>query len=344
MKNYKHKNPLYTTVPKSAVQERGARYFPTTRKCLYCYKKLEANDEWLYHLACSKKFFGQSYMPSLAYTTEQLYELAKQYVEANMSVTGVQPKVSLSWYRKEKNNPVKKLTIMGMYGDFILKPQSNYYRALPELEDCTMKMADVCGLSTVPHTLFSLQDNSLCYLTKRIDRVKNQMRHMEDMCQLSERLTEDKYKGSHEQVAKLVAKYSSAPGFDLTNYYEFVLFCFFTGNADMHLKNFSLLETSTRGQMVLSPAYDLVSTALVNKEDKEELALTLNGKKSKLQYKDFAVAFENAGLSKKVLDTTLDNFFHCKYEMVEVMMNSFLPEDMKEEYERLLYARMQRLQ
>jgi serine/threonine-protein kinase HipA len=165
---------------------------------------------------------------------------------------------------------------------------------------------------------------------------------MEDMCQLTERLTEDKYKGSHEQVAKTVLKYSDTPMLDVGNFYEYVLFSFFTGNADMHLKNFSLLETEEKGRYTLCPAYDMLSTALVNKADTEELALTLNGKKNKLKYDDFLAAYTLAGLSKKLLDKTLENFYYCRLEMQEVVSKSFLPSDLKDDYLELLKSRFAR--
>lgn len=75
---------------------------------------------------------------------------------------------------------------------------------------------------------------------------------------------------------KAIRKYSAMPGLDLVNFFELVVFSFVTGNADMHLKNFSLLDQPGLG-MTLSPAYDLVNTALVNPADDEEMALTLNG-------------------------------------------------------------------
>jgi serine/threonine-protein kinase HipA len=165
---------------------------------------------------------------------------------------------------------------------------------------------------------------------------------MEDMCQLSERLTEDKYKGSHEQVAKLVLKYSSSPLLDVTNFYEQVLFSFLTGNADMHLKNFSLLEKEGQG-MSLSPAYDLVPTALVNPSDTEELALTLNAKKRKLKYTDFLAAFENGGLSQKVLDKTLELFLYAKPEILAVLDKSFVSDEFKEKYASLIHQRYAQL-
>jgi serine/threonine-protein kinase HipA len=148
---------------------------------------------------------------------------------------------------------------------------------LPEIEDLTMHLTTLAGIKTVPHSLIRLKSGNLAYITKRIDRNKKKKIHMEDMCQLTERLTEDKCHGSYEQIAKAVLKYSVNPGLDVINFYEQVVFSYLTGNADMHLKNFSLIDRPEMGY-TLSEAYDMVTTALVNPADKEDLALTLNAK------------------------------------------------------------------
>jgi serine/threonine-protein kinase HipA len=337
MKKYKHKLTSLNEAAQNQVSEPRVTY-NVQNKCLYCYQPL-VGAKASFHESCNKKFFGQLETPLLDYKMEDLENLATQIVQSQMTVTGVQSKVSLSLHRKEAKNTVKKLTIVGLYGDYILKPPSNYYEQLPEVESATMHMAAVCGLPTVPHSLVRLADNTLCYITKRVDRTRKEKLHMEDMCQLTERLTEDKYKGSHEQVAKTILKYSASPLLDVTNFYELVLFCYFTGNADMHLKNFSLLEKQSLGY-TLCPAYDLVATALVNKADNEELALTLNGKKRKLNYSDFLAAFETNGLSKKVLDTTLENFYYCKQPMLQKIEESFISEELKLEFRLLLNQRM----
>ncbi len=337
MKNYKKKNRLYE-IDDAPLLLRDSD-MEISNKCLYCYEPLE-NMFANFHETCNKKFFGQLETPLLDYKKEQLSSLADKIIHSQMAVTGVQAKVSLSIHRKDELNKVKKMTIVGLYGDYILKPPSDYYPHLPEIEDLTMHMANVCGLKTVPHTLVYLKDGTLCYLTKRIDRTKKGKLHMEDMCQLTERLTEDKYKGSHEQIAKTLLKYSANPLLDVTNFYEQVLFSYFTGNADMHLKNFSLLQ-DLQGQFTLSPAYDLVATAIINPADKEELALTLNGKKSKLKYKDFLMAFETSGLSQKVMDRMLENFSTCKKEMEKVIKKSFLDETYQDMYVELLDQRFQ---
>jgi serine/threonine-protein kinase HipA len=337
MKKYKQKNKAYELDEHLSMVEEPTMPYPATNKCLYCYEALQDTSS-NFHQACNKKFFGQLETPLLEYNKEDLEKLANQILSSQMAVTGVQAKLSLSMHRKEEKNMVKKLTIVGLYGDYILKPPSEYYEQLPEVESATMHMADTCGLATVPHSLVRLQDETLCYVTKRVDRTKKDKLHMEDMCQLTERLTEDKYKGSHEQVAKALLKYSATPLLDVTNFYEVVLFSFFTGNADMHLKNFSLLEKPGLGY-TLSPAYDLVATALVNKADNEELALTLNGKKRKLKYADFLVAFETSGLSKKVLDNTLENFYYCKKPMLDMMDKSFVSDGLKKDFRLLMNER-----
>jgi serine/threonine-protein kinase HipA len=338
MKNYKKKYLARLENKTTGVREKETLY---GRKCLHCYEPLlDTTSE--FHEACNKRFFGQLKTPQLAYSLDNLQELATQVIQSQMAVTGVQAKVSLSLYLKQEKNVTKKLTIVGLYGDYILKPPSEHYAQLPELESATMHMAAVCGINVVPHSLIHLQDGTLCYITKRVDRTRKGKLQMEDMCQLSERLTEDKYKGSHEQVAKLVLKYSSSPLLDVSNFYEQVLFSFFTGNADMHLKNFSLLEKEGQG-LSLCPGYDLVPTALINPADTEELALTLNAKKRKLNYKDFLAAYENGGLNKKVLDNTLELFKYCKPEMEAVLEKSFVSEEYKENYYALLNNRYKQL-
>ena len=109
--------------------------------------------------------------------------------------------------------------------DDILKPQTEHYPHLPELEDLTMHMAEAVKMQVVPHSLVRFADGELCYITRRIDRGPHGEKYpMEDLCQLSERLTEHKYKGSYEQIAKTILRYSSAPKLDAVNFWEQVLF------------------------------------------------------------------------------------------------------------------------
>jgi len=224
-----------------------------------------------------------------------------------------------------------------------LKPATKQYPHLPEVEDLTMHLAELSGIATVPHSLIKLQKGSLAYITKRIDRAKKTKLHMEDMCQLTERLTEDKYKGSYEQIAKAILKYSENPGLDLINFFEQVIFSFLTGNADMHLKNFSLIKGPQTGY-VLAPAYDMAASALIVKGDTEELALNLNGKKRKLERKDFdAVLFSFKILDEKAIENLYQKFSTSIEKWIQFIAISFLPEELKDQYKLLIKEKAAKL-
>ena len=308
-------------------------------KCLYCYKELEKGQRD-FHPQCARKFFGMREAPLLEYRHEDLDQLAEQIIRAQTSLTGVQPKLSLNL---SKHEGCSRLTIVGLWGDYIFKPQTDAYPQLPENEDLTMHLAEVIKIRVVPHSLIRLADGKLGYITKRIDRTKNGEKiDMEDMCQLTLHPTEYKYKGSHEQIAKVIKQHCDMPKLDLTNYMQVLLFCFVTGNNDMHLKNFSLYRPSNGYQ--LSPAYDLINVAIANPEDKEELALSLSGKKSNLKLNDFLRSATTMGLEANVVLRLIDNMRKALPKWKSLIQSSFLSEDMKDRYERLIMSRMNRLQ
>lgn len=306
-------------------------------KCLYCYKELK-EGQTDYHPSCAKKLYGVKTAPVLPYNRSQIGELAKRVVRAQTTLTGVQAKLSLDVNHGQKNEP-DRFTIVGLWGRFILKPQTDTYRSLPELEDLTMHMAEAAKIAVVPHGLIRFDDGELCYITRRIDRQPDGSKTaMEDMCQLSERLTEYKYKGSYEQIAKLIKKYSAVPQLDLVNFWEVVVFSWIMGNSDMHLKNFSLYKTPLG--FCLTPAYDLLSTLIVMPQDTEELALTLNGKKRKIKRSDFEKAMTASGLNEKVIQNMANKFGKAISKWIDLIDNSFLPNDMKREYKRLIIKRV----
>lgn len=308
--------------------------------CLYCYNELKAN-EVDFHASCSKKIFASTTAPDLPYTENDIHLLAKQIVESRISVTGVQPKLSLKI--SANKGEAKRFTIVGLWGNYILKPQTNNYPHLPELEDLTMHLARLAKINTVPHSLMRLKSGTLVYITKRLDRNGDVKIAMEDMCQLTERLTEHKYQSSYENIAKTLLKYSSNPILDVISFFEQVLFSFLTGNADMHLKNFSMIKTSD-GAYVLMPAYDLIATILVNPLDKDEMALTLNGKKRKLQRSDFEIAFLKYGIDKMMIDRSFRNLAKAIPLWLAFIDKSFVPETMKIQYVKLIKERAERLE
>jgi len=304
------------------------------KRCLYCYQELK-EGETDFHSKCSQKMFGYSIAPLLPYTREQLSELAELVIRSQTTITGVQPKLSLDLSDKKRSTP-QRFTIVGLWGKYILKPQTELFLQLPENEDITMHLAKIAGISTVPHSLIRFADGELCYITKRIDRDnKGNKLFKEDMCQLSEHLTEHKYKGSYEQIAKLILRFSNTPKLDLVNFWQQILFCWITGNADMHLKNFSLYSF-TQKQYQLSLAYDMLSTTLVMPEDTEELALTLNGKKRKLTRNDFEKVFTQSGLDSKVIANLFLRFAKIVPQWLAFIELSFLDDEYKERYKRII--------
>lgn len=308
-------------------------------KCLYCYRPLNVG-EIDFHSACAKKFFGTREVPTLDYTLKDIDSLASQVIEEQTSLTGVQPKLSL---HLKKHEGSQRLTIVGLWGGFILKPQTEMFPQLPEVEDLTMHLAELAKIDVVPHTLMRMADDSLCYLTRRIDRTaKGEKVPMEDLCQLTERQTEYKYKSSYETIGKAILRYSSVPKMDLTNFIEILLFSWIVGNNDMHLKNFSLYEPK-EGKPRLTPAYDMLNAAIVNPRDKEELALTLNGKKSNIKAEDFIKMASTLDLPDNVM---LNLFTKCQTlegRFVECIRESFLTEELKDSYICLISNRINKL-
>ena len=307
-------------------------------RCLYCYKELEEGQKD-FHPRCALKMFGSRNAPLLEYKHDELDQLAAQVIKSQTSLTGVQPKLSLNL---TKHKGSSRLTIVGLWGDYIFKPQTEEYPQLPENEDLTMHLAEVARISVVPHSLIRLADGRLGYITKRIDRTKDGEKvDMEDLCQLTLHPTEYKYKGSYEQIAKTIVQYSGTPKLDLTNYMQVLLFCFVTGNNDMHQKNFSLYRPNSNYQ--LTPAYDLLNVSIANPSDKEEMALPINSRKSKLCLDDFLRAAKTMGIEENVVRRLVDGLNKALTKWNELIDNSFLNDDFKVMYKDLITSRLSRL-
>jgi serine/threonine-protein kinase HipA len=298
----------------------------------------ESTGGW--HTSCARRFFGTPEVPEVAITRALLEELAQRSIQAGQAVTGVQKKLSV--HLSDTETPLR-LTLVGFPAGYILKPPSSEYPELPELEHTTMRMAERIGLKVVPHGLIELGDGDRAYITRRVDRTKSpEVRvPMEDLCQLSERLTEDKYRGSYEQAGKVIARYSARPGLDLSDYFFLLVFSFVTGNSDMHLKNFSLYRPNS--DWVLSPAYDLLPTTLVIPEDPEEVALTLHGRKRRISRTDLVSLGESLGVNPKAVQRIIDVVSGHRETLMSTVGESFLSAEAKTAYVSLLEERIGRL-
>jgi serine/threonine-protein kinase HipA len=294
--------------------------------CWFCYKAVENVN---YHPSCAKKFFGTTVVPTLQLDDALIDALAKQTVNKRIAVTGVQPKLSLTL---QKENGQSHLTIVGLWGEYILKPQHYAYPMMPETEDLTMHIATLFKIPVCEHTILQASNGSMVYIAKRFDRVNGKKIHVEDLCQLSEFLTENKYKSSYEKAGKLVANYCNR-GLDTLSYFEIILFSFLCGNNDMHLKNFSLMHQENG--VTLSPAYDLLNVNLLNPKDLEELALTINGKKARIKLVDFKVLAEKLNINENVYNKIFKFYSSKNHEVMNLIDRSFLDDNMKIKYKEI---------
>lgn len=315
--------------------------------CLCCGKPLTSDESkrigW--HQSCIKRFFGTTVIPELEIDDNTLEFLATESTNKGYTVPGVQKKLSLHLF-SEHNTP--RLTLVNYPTGYILKPQVNEFKALPEAEQLVMCMADAAGIATVPHALIRSGDR-FAYITKRVDRIfkKNHicMLAMEDFCQLDMRLTQDKYKGSYERCAKIIDKYSSNKKLNMTELYMRLVFSFLVGNSDMHLKNFSLLETQEGSNTyILSPAYDLLPVNVIMPEDKEEFALAMNGKKMNIRRKDFLLFADTCGISRNSAEKMIAKLVSMKDTFITMCNNPLIPNDMKKELTALISKRTEMLE
>lgn len=282
-------------------------------------------------------FFDTPYFPDIEISEDVLQYIITNNINKGLTIPGVQKKLSL---HLSFENHKSRLTLVDYPTGYILKPQVNEFKCLPEAEHLVMSMADKTGISTVPHALIK-KDGIFAYITKRIDRVydKKQIKKiaMEDFCQLDMRLTADKYKGSYERCAKLIKKFSGQPGFDLSEIFIRLVFSFVVGNSDMHLKNFSLIENN--GKYVLSKAYDLLPVNIILPEDKEEFALTLNGKKTNIRKKDFVIFAKECGISEIAARKMIQKIISLKPVYIDMINESYIPQDEKQSFINLINDR-----
>ena len=312
------------------------------KKCLYCYGELTESSQLDYHPKCSLDFFGSTKPPSLNYSLNEMNELAKEVVSHRIAVPGVQAKLSLALIDEVLNQKnTTRLTVVGaLGGNYIFKPPSSTYPEMPENEHLTMKIAKALGIPTVPSSLIRLQSGELAYITKRIDRtLDGEKIHMLDMFQITEAV--DKYKSTMERVGKALKQYSADTLMDQLKFFELTVLCFLTGNNDMHLKNFSIIEKE--GKWSLSPAYDLLNVNLANPKDKEELALSMEGKKIKFIRHHFERFGANLGLNTKQIQGVFNRLEQNKPTAKRLIDASFLSGEMQESYWNIMFRSYQNL-
>jgi len=220
-----------------------------------------------------------------------------------------------------------------------LKPEPEQFPQIPQNENLCMNMAEELGLRVPPHGLCEMADGKLCYVVKRFDRTDDGQRiAKETMFQILE--STDKYSGSLERVGKAIRAHAANVGLDMTDFFERILFCFLTGNGDMHLKNWALLGAGQ--EVALAPCYDLVCSRLYIK-DEAETALTLNSKQNKLKRTDFEAFASRLEIDSKAAANILEKLRNAQEKLREMIVNSRLRSDLCQEFVNITASRYKRL-
>ena len=272
-----------------------------------------------------------TYLNDLPYTAVELRQEAANRAK-KLSIQGVQPKLSAAISIVDQ-----EFKIVDQFGTYIIKPQNDLFPQLPENEDVTMRMAKVFGLEVPFHGMLYGKDGSLSYFIKRFDRYgKGSKYATEDFAQLTGNTRDTKYRFTMEKLIPVLDEYCSFPAIEKADFFKRILFCYVTGNEDMHLKNFSLITKN--GKTTLAPIYDFLNSTIAIKNPEEEIALTLKGKKSNLRATDFIDYYgkERLQLNEKTIASILEQMKKVTPKWKELLEISFLSEDMKEKYLGLL--------
>ena len=113
--------------------------------CLFCYNPLGEN-EINFHTECSKKIFDTETPPVIDFGIDDVKKLDIKILGKSISVTGVQSKMSLDYEKKKGKEG--RLTFVGLWGKFILKPPVDEYPNMTEIEDLTMHLAELLKIKT----------------------------------------------------------------------------------------------------------------------------------------------------------------------------------------------------
>jgi serine/threonine-protein kinase HipA len=276
-----------------------------------------------------------THLNDLPYTAVELRQEAANRAK-KLSIQGVQPKLSAAVSIVDQ-----EFKIVDQFGTYIIKPQNDLFPQLPENEDVTMRMAKAFGLDVPFHGMLYGKDGSLSYFIKRFDRHgKGKKWATEDFAQLTANTRDTKYRFTMEKLIPVLDEFCSFPAIEKADFFKRILFCFVTGNEDMHLKNFSLITKN--GKTTLTPIYDFLNSTIAIKNPNEEMALPLKGKKSNLKASDFIeyYAKERLQLNEKTIATILDQMTKATPKWKELLETSFLSDEMKEKYLELLERRI----
>jgi serine/threonine-protein kinase HipA len=286
-------------------------------------------------------------------------ELTREYNEKRrrISISGVQEKYSLL---QQKNN----LILTDTAGTHILKPvpseRLERLTDLPANEHVSMQIAkQAFGVRTAECGMIFFDDGSPAYLTRRFDYKPDGSGkyQLEDFATLMGKTPEReggnfKYNASYLDVAMLIRQYVAAAPVVLLDFFRLLVVNYLIANGDAHLKNFSLMETA-QGDFVLSPAYDLLCTAL----HLDDSHLALHSRLYPFDYDEktyydsgmytgtsFIVFAKRAGISSVLAEQVVDEIVRNIPKAIELIRRSFLSDEAKNKYIEILGQRQRMLE
>ena len=267
------------------------------------------------------------------YTAQEQIREA-QIRSSKMSIQGVQPKLSVRLTVAKR-----AFEVVDAGGRYILKPQNQLCRELPENEDLSMRLAASAGIKVPFHGLIYSKDDSLTYFIRRFDRQGRSKVAVEDFAQLAGLSRDTKYDFSMERLVPILDEHCTFPVVEKLRLFRLTLFNYLIGNEDAHLKNFSLIRVN--GKIELSPAYDLVNTTIAFEGAQEEMALPLMGTKRRFTRNAFFDYFarERLELSDQSIDQVEKQFRVCLSSWTFTINASFLSEELKEEFQNVVENR-----
>ncbi len=300
-------------------------------RCPMTYERL---DEGRYSLTGLRRLSSRlAELEDFPYTAEEQVREA-QIRASKLSIQGVQPKLSA------RLSVAKRIfEVVDTGGRYILKPQNQLYRELPENEDLSMRLASNVGIEVPLHGLIYSKDGSLTYFIRRFDRQGRSKVAVEDFAQLAGLSRDTKYDFSMERLVPILEEHCTFPAIEKLRLFRLTLFNYLIGNEDAHLKNFSLIRLGDK--IELSPAYDLVNTTIALEEAQEEMALPLMGKKRKFNRDTFFGYFaqDRLELSDQAINQVEKQFTSCLSEWVPIIDVSFLSPELKEGFRAIVEDR-----
>ena len=299
--------------------------------CSFCLKPIKAPGR--YHVTCYRKLWGTSKaLHAELDKTNPLLTFSRTVHDG--SISGAQRK---GLFALEKG----KLIVSASHSNYILKPDGDYPE-LPANEHLTMTAAKRLKFDVPATGLIEIENIGFVFVIKRFDRTSSGEKLLvEDMAQIYEEASDDKYSLSHEKVAEAIKKYTQAGPLNLNDFFRRIIFCYITANGDMHLKNWSLLEMEkAKGIYRLCPIYDWLNTRCALPKEKNELAIPLSGKQNNMQKSYFLkFAIEALDIKKEYVESVFNEVAKWEAEIQKLIPHSFLTAKMKKTYSSLVKER-----